>query len=132
MRVLVADDAGLFRAGLANLLEARGHVVVGQARDGFEALEQARRLRPDLVLMDVCMPRCTGLEATRLIRTELPEISIVLVAAASEGGELLETLRSGVAGCLLKEQPVEELTRVLDEVAALSRNGCETPLGKET
>ena len=120
MRVLVADDEWLSRAGLVKLVEERGDEVVGQARDGFEALEQARALRPDVILLGVRMPRCNGLEATRLIRAELSEIEIVLVATERERGDLLETLSSVVAGYVPRDRPAEELTRVLDELA----NGC--------
>ena len=132
MRVLVAGGEGLFRAGLVSLLLERGHLVVAQARDGFEALEQARALRPDLVVMDVCVHRCNGLEATRLIRAELPEINIVLVAAANEVGELPETLGSGVAGYVPMDRSAEELTRVLDALANGSRlAGFAAPVRKE-
>lgn len=132
MRVLVADDEGLFRAGLANLLKQHGHEVVGQACDGFEALELARALRPDVILMDVSMPRCGGLAATRLIKSELPEVRIVLVAATGEGGELLETVRSGVAGYLIKDRSADELTRALEALDSdYGLEPCAATVGKE-
>jgi len=132
VRVLVADDEWLSRAGLVKLVEERGDEVVGQARDGFEALEQARALRPDVILLGVRMPRCNGLEATRLIRAELSEIKIVLVAAEREGGDLLETLSSVVAGYVPRDRPEEELTRVLDGLANGScPEGVAAPAGKE-
>jgi DNA-binding NarL/FixJ family response regulator len=121
VRVLVADDEWLSRAGLAKLVEERGDEVVGQARDGFEALEQARALRPDVVLLGIRMPRCDGFEATRLIKAELSEIAIVVVASESEGGDLLETLHSVVAGRIPRDRPEAELTRVLDGLASGSR-----------
>ena len=121
MRVLVADDEWLSRAGLVKLVEERGDEVVGQARDGFEALEQARALRPDVVLLGIRMPRCDGFEATRLIKAELSEIAIVVVASESEGGDLLETLHSVVAGRIPRDRPEAELTRVLDGLASGSR-----------
>ena len=79
MRVLLADDHALFRAGIASLLRAWGMKVVGEASDGLQALELARKLRPDLILMDIQMPRCNGLEATRLVKAEMPEIKIIIV-----------------------------------------------------
>ena len=79
MRVLLVDDHPLFLDGLKNLLAARGIDVVGIAHDGLEALEQARALRPDVVLMDIHMPRLNGLAAPRLIRAELPETRIVML-----------------------------------------------------
>ncbi len=132
MRVLVADDEWLSRAGLVKLVEERGHDVVGQARDGFEALEQARALRPDVVVLGVRMSRCNGLEATRLIRAELSEIEIVLVAGEREGGDLAETLSSVIAGYVPRDRPEEELTRVLDGLANGScLEGFAAPVHKE-
>lgn len=118
MRVLLADDRALFRAGLASLLRAWGMEVVGQASDGLEALEQARRLRPDLVLMDIGMPRCNGLEATRLIKAELPEIKIVMVTVSDDDEDLFEAIKSGAEGYLLKDMSEEELSRTLTGIAA--------------
>ncbi|MBI4632059.1 MAG: response regulator transcription factor, partial [Chloroflexi bacterium] len=69
MKILLADDHALFKEGLRNLLTARGIEVVGMAQDGLEALAQSRTLHPDVVLMDIQMPHCNGLEATRLIKT---------------------------------------------------------------
>src|SRR3972149_1656005 len=103
MRVLLADDHALFRAGVASLLSAWGVGDVGQAADGREALEQARTLRPDLVLMDITMPTCNGLEATRLIKAELPEIRIVMVTVSDHDEDLFEAIKSGAEGYLLKE-----------------------------
>ena len=90
MRVLLADDHALFKEGLRNLLTARGIDVVGMASDGIEALEQARALRPDIVLMDIQMPRCNGLTATRLIKTEMPNIKIVMLTTSASDDDLTE------------------------------------------
>src|SRR3990172_2721517 len=98
MRVLLADDHSLFRAGIASLLRAWGMEVVGQASDGFEALEQTRKLQPDLVLMDIRMPRCNGLEATRLIKAEMPEVKIVIVTVSDDEENLFEAIKSGAQG----------------------------------
>ena len=118
MRVLLADDHALFRAGIAGLLHAWGHDVVGQAANGIDALEQARRLRPDLVLMDIAMPKCNGLEATRLIKAELPEVRIVMVTVSDKDADLFEAIKSGAEGYLLKDMSEEELERTLEAVAA--------------
>jgi DNA-binding NarL/FixJ family response regulator len=118
MRVLLADDHPLFRAGIASLLRAWGMEVVGQVGTGFEALELARALRPDLVLMDITMPECNGLEATRLIKAELPAVRIVIVTVSEEDEDLFEAIKSGAEGYLLKGMSEEELERTLGAVAA--------------
>ena len=81
MRILIVDDHPLFARGLADLLAGRGVEVAGTARDGLEALAMAREMRPDVILMDISMPRCDGLAATRLIKAEFPEIKIVILTA---------------------------------------------------
>jgi PAS domain S-box-containing protein len=102
VRVLLVDDHPLYLEGLRGLLASRGLHVVGQAHDGLEALEQARALHPELILMDVQMPRCDGVEATQRIKAELPEVKIVMLTMASEGHILFEALKSGASGYLLK------------------------------
>ncbi|HLF08297.1 MAG TPA: response regulator transcription factor [Dehalococcoidia bacterium] len=118
MRVLLADDHALFRAGIAGLLRAWGMEVVGEASDGFEALAQARRLHPDLILMDIKMPRCNGLEATRLIKTEMPDVKIVIVTVSEEDDDLFEAIKSGAQGYLLKNMSEEEFSRTITSIAA--------------
>lgn len=124
MRILIADDGALFRAGLASLLCARGHTVVGQARDGFEALEQVRLLQPDVVLMGVEMPRCSGVEATRLIKTELPEMKVVLLTGSAETGALIDAVTRGIDGYVVKEMPE---TQLVSAIEALAERGCPFP-----
>ena len=118
MRVLLADDHALFRAGIASLLKAWGMETVGQAANGLEALAQARTLRPDLILMDIGMSPCNGLEATRLIKAELPETRIVIVTVSDDDDDLFEAVKSGAEGYLLKDISEEELARTLTGIAA--------------
>ncbi len=118
LRILLADDHALFRAGIASLLRAWGQEIVGEARDGGEALDQARRLRPDLVLMDITMPGSDGLEATRLIKAELPETKIVMVTVSDDTDDLLQAIKNGADGYLLKDMSEEELSSTLEAVAA--------------
>jgi DNA-binding NarL/FixJ family response regulator/signal transduction histidine kinase len=118
VRVLLVDDHPLYLEGLRTLLVSRGLHVVGQAHDGLEAIEQARELRPDLILMDVQMPGCDGLEATRRIKAELPGIKIVMLTMAAEGDLLFEALKSGAAGYLLKSLDSTQFFSLLAEVMA--------------
>jgi DNA-binding NarL/FixJ family response regulator len=104
-RVLLADDHELFRAGLAGLIDQQPDLkVVGQASDGFEALMLARELRPALLVMDISMPICNGLEATRLIRAndELAGVRIVILTIHDEDEMLFEAIKAGADGYLLK------------------------------
>lgn len=113
MRVLLVDDHALFRDGVASLLRAWGVDVVGEAGDGWEALEQARALSPDLILMDINMPRCNGLQATRLIKAELPAASIVMLTVSEDEEDLFEAVKSGAEGYILKEVDAEEFGQLI-------------------
>lgn len=104
-RVLLADDHELFRAGLAELVNGQPDLqVVGQAGDGFEALTLARELRPALIVMDISMPVCNGLEATRLIRAtaETADVRIVMLTVHDEDQQLFEAIKAGANGYMLK------------------------------
>jgi DNA-binding NarL/FixJ family response regulator len=102
MRVLLADDHRLLVEGLSNLLAAHGIEVVGIANDGLEAVAMAQQLSPDLILMDIRMPRCDGLTATRQIKARRPELQIVMLTTSAEEQDLFEAVRSGATGYLLK------------------------------
>jgi RNA polymerase sigma factor (sigma-70 family) len=108
MRVLIADDHPLFRDGLRGLLEARGMAVVGEATNGREAVEQARRLRPDVLLMDLNMPEMNGLAATRLLSTEQPEVNGD-PDASEEDADLFEAIKTGAQALTEREHDVLEL-----------------------
>ncbi len=101
-RILIVDDNTLLVEGLCNLLESRGFEVVGTAADGQEGVEQALRLNPELILMDVRMPVMDGLVATRLIKAQRPEIKIVMLTTSAEDEDLFESIKSGATGDLLK------------------------------
>ncbi len=116
MRVLLVDDHNLFLESLQNLLTAHGFQVVGTAVDGFAALERARTLHPDLILMDIAMPRCDGLAATRLIKAEMPEMHIVMLTASEQDEHLFDAIKSGAAGYLLKSLRAPEFIRRLNEI----------------
>ncbi len=117
MRVLLVDDQPLFIEGLQNLLEARGIEVVGKAGDGLEALARARVLRPDVIVMDIKMPRCDGLQATRLIKSELPAVKIVMLTVSGEDEDLFEAVKSGASGYLLKSMDAHEFYDLIGDLA---------------
>jgi DNA-binding NarL/FixJ family response regulator len=117
-RIVIADDHPLLRSALRHLLEESPEdmEVVAEANDGQEALELCRRFEPELVLMDVIMPRMDGIEATRAIKAELPG-TIVLVMTASESMEhLAEALRAGAAGYILKSASPQQITEAIRQV----------------
>jgi DNA-binding NarL/FixJ family response regulator len=115
VRILLADDHALFRDGVASLLGAWGHDVVGQVPDGDAAVATALRLRPDLVLMDVAMPG-GGLAATRRLATEAPEIGIVMLTASEDVDDLFAAIKAGARGYLLKNLESGELRGMLGAV----------------
>ncbi|MBI4729541.1 MAG: response regulator transcription factor [Acidobacteria bacterium] len=125
MRVILADDHPLFLEGLVSLLEARGIEVVGRASDGAEAVELTRRLRPDVVLMDLGMPGVGGLEATRLISAEMPDVKVVILTVSQADADLFEAIRSGAHGYLVKNTSSTDFFDLLD---ALDRG--EAPLSR--
>ncbi len=125
MRVLLVDDQPLFLEGLQNLLAARGITVAGTASDGLGALEKARALRPDVILMDIQMPRFNGLDATRIIKSEYPNIKIVMLTVSAEDDDLFEAVKAGASGYLLKSLEAKDffayLTGLTQGEAPLSR-----------
>ena len=124
IRVLIADDQRVVREGLSMVLALmKGVEVVGTAADGAEAVTLVQAVRPDVVLMDLRMPRCDGIEATRRLRTEAPEVKVVVLTTYSDDRSVLDALRAGARGYLTKdasgEQIHEALRQVLDDHAVI-------------
>ena len=115
--VLLVDDHTLFRQGLASVLKDRpNYQVVGHAANGLEAIDLARQLMPDLILMDVHMPVLDGLEATRQIKREMPDVRIVMLTMSEDDQNLFEAIKSGAQGYLLKNTAADELFRFMEGV----------------
>jgi len=119
LKVLVADDHPVFRDGLQVTLDDSPDVeVVGAVADGQAAIEQARRTRPDVVLMDLRMPGVGGIEATARIVAELPATAVVVLTMSEDDDSVFAALRAGARGYLLKEASAEDITRAVRAVAA--------------
>ncbi|MBN1630426.1 MAG: response regulator transcription factor [Thermoleophilia bacterium] len=116
MRVLLVDDHALLLEGLQNLLEEHGIEVAGVARDGQEAAMQAQALRPDVILMDIRMPVCDGLTATRVIKAGMQESKIVILTTSTEDEDLFEAVKAGACGYLLKSMDADTLVEALHDV----------------
>lgn len=116
MNLVIADDHTLFRQSLRGLLESRGHQVVGEAGDGEEAVELTRRLNPDVLLLDLNMPKEGGLEAIRELLGEKPDRRIVVLTGSTEDQDLFEAVRAGAEGYLMKDLAADEFFELLEGV----------------
>ncbi len=126
IRVLLVDDQDIFRESVEELLTGQGLQVVGADSSGLEAIEMARRLRPEVILMDIRMSGMSGLEATRRIKAELPFIKVIILTGSQNQQDLLESLRSGASGYLLKSL---NPTRFFDLLVGVIHG--DTPLAPE-
>lgn len=119
LRVLIAEDHETVREGLKLILQSQSDVeIVGEAADGNAAVESAKRLRPDVVLMDVSMPKTSGLRATKLLRECCPEVKILALTRHNDAAYLQEMLRAGASGYVLKQSSSSELLRAIREIAS--------------
>jgi two-component system response regulator NreC len=116
IRILLADDHLVVREGLRSLLEVAGFKVVGEARDGREALKLARMLEPEVTVMDIGMPGLNGVDACRELLREVPEMRIIVLTVHGEDAYVIEALRSGARGYVLKTQAGSDLVRAIGEV----------------
>lgn len=128
IRILLADDHAIFRRGLAtSLAEWKEFEVVGEAGDGTEAIEKAKEFMPDLILMDVYMPGCNGLEAARRIKEELPCVKVVMLTVSEDDQTVFEAIKSGAEGYVIKNVRAEELVGML---RGITRG--EAPISRST
>lgn len=116
MRLMLVDDHPLFLEGLKYLLETYGIDVAGIAKNGMEALEQARVLSPDIILMDIKMPECSGIDALKLIKAEMPDIKIVMLTTSDEDEDVFNAIKNGASGYLLKNTNARELVGMLNDL----------------
>ncbi len=118
LRILLVDDHVLFRKGVASVLASRPDVqVVGEASDGLEAIARAQHTRPDIILMDVAMPNCDGLEATREIKRHLPDTKVIILTVSENSNDVFEALKCGAQGYLIKNLKPRQLFDTLETVA---------------
>ena len=117
IRVMICDDHALFRRGLVMVLESEdGIEVVGEAEDGEQAIARVEDLAPDVVLMDVRMPRVSGIEATRAIAERMPAAKILMLTVSDEEEDLYDAIKAGATGYLLKEISIEEVATAIRAV----------------
>jgi DNA-binding NarL/FixJ family response regulator len=117
VRILIADDHALFRDGLRSLLSAQGHDVVGEARNGLEAIALAHEKHPDIVLMDVSMPELDGISATRQLTSEMPEMKVVVLTASEDDTNLFDAIKAGAHGYLLKNLEAGDFFELLERAS---------------
>lgn len=113
MKVLIVDDHPLFRDGIRSLLQARKMDVVGEAENGRSGIDKALAMHPDVVLMDIRMPVMGGLEATRILKSRMPEVKIVILTVSEDDSDLFEAIKSGADGYLLKSLQSDEFFDLL-------------------
>jgi NarL family two-component system response regulator LiaR len=119
IRILVADDHGVVRQGLKMYLELDPELeIVGEAVDGAQALQLARELKPDVVLMDLLMPVMDGIAATRAIRSQLPDVEVIALTSVLEDGAVFAAMRAGAVGYLLKDTNARALCQAVKAAAA--------------
>jgi len=116
VKLMLVDDHPLFMEGLKYLLETNGISVAGTACNGKEAIYEARKLRPDIILMDIRMPECSGIDALKFIKAEMPEIKIVMLTTSDEDDDLFEAIKCGASGYLLKNINAEQLIEMLSDL----------------
>lgn len=117
MRILIADDHSLFRDGLRSLLTAQGHDVVGEAKNGREAVAMTRNVAPEMVLMDLSMPEMDGLAATKVITAEMPDVKVVILTASESDSTLFDAVKSGAQGYLVKNLEADDFFALLDRAS---------------
>lgn len=118
VRVLVVDDHTLFRRGIVTVLANQENIsVVGEAVNGLEAIDKAEKLVPDVIVMDLNMPQCSGLEATQALQAKMPQVSILVLTVSDNEADLFHAIKFGATGYILKNTEPEELVQAIHHIA---------------
>ncbi len=118
IKVLLVDDHALFRRGIAAVLANQENMeVVGEASDGLKAIEKAKEIAPDVILMDLMMPNCGGLEATTVLQAEVPQANILVLTISEKEADLFAAIKAGAKGYILKNTEPEDLIQAIFHVA---------------
>ena len=118
VRVLVVDDHALFRRGIVTVLANQKNIsVVGEAVNGLEAIDKAAELVPDVIVMDLNMPQCSGLEATQALQAKMPQVSILVLTVSDNEADLFHAIKFGATGYILKNTEPEELVQAIHHIA---------------
>jgi DNA-binding NarL/FixJ family response regulator len=118
VKVLVVDDHALFRRGITTVLASQENIkIMGEAADGLEAIEKAEKLAPDVILMDLNMPRCSGLEATQVLHTKMPQMNILVLTVSDNEADLFAAIKFGATGYILKNTEPEDLIQAILHIA---------------
>ena len=118
VKVMIVDDHTLFRRGISAVLtNQEGLEVVGEAVDGLEAVTKAKKIAPDVILMDLNMPRCSGLEAIQALETEMPQVNILVLTVSDKEGDLFAAIKFGAKGYILKNTEPDELIHAILHIA---------------
>ena len=118
VKVLVVDDHALFRRGIATVLANQENLeIVGEATDGLEAIKKAEETAPDVIVMDLNMPRCSGLEATQALQAKMPQVNILVLTVSDSEADLFAAIKFGATGYLLKNTEPEELVQAIFHIA---------------
>ena len=119
LKVLVADDHPVVRAGLADIFRGMSDIyIVGEARDGDEAVSKAMEMKPDVILMDIFLPRCSGLQAMATIKDKLPQVRVLILTISEREEDLFQALSLGAQGYLLKSASISEVVHAVRSAAA--------------
>ncbi len=118
VKVLVVDDHALFRRGIVTVLTNQANIsVVGEATNGLEAIEKAEELAPDVIVMDLNMPQCSGLEATQALQAKMPQVNILVLTVSDNEADLFSAIKFGATGYILKNTEPEELVQAIAHIA---------------